>query len=98
MWPAGRKPLALDMPSPCERRQGAAVVLSEAKDPAVVCSVRHPERSEGSPANGDSLLGRCLASLDMTDWPQYRRVLRFAQDDGGKDVHSIAPSRGEGMN
>ncbi len=60
------------MPSP--------VVLSEAKDLAVVLP-RHSERSEESSANGDSIPGRSLAALGMTDWSSRRKVLRFAQDD-----------------
>jgi len=38
---------------------------------------RHPERSEGSPATGDSSIGRSLAALGMTDGPIDRfRFLR----------------------
>jgi len=65
------------------------VVLSEAKDLAVPVSSRHPERSEGSSANGDSMTGRSLASLGMTDWSHDRKVLRFAQDDVDHDFTAV---------
>ena len=46
----------------------SALLRAGAKGLAVVRLVRHPERSEGSSANGDSISRRCLAALDMTGW------------------------------
>src|SRR5262245_31211773 len=50
-------------------KRAISVPRWERATPVAHPNARHPERSEGSPANGDSIPGRSHAALGMTEWP-----------------------------